>query len=61
MQSIYRFRQAEVGLFLKLQRHGLRNVALQPLTLSANFRSDPAVVAWVNASFPDVLAPRNDA
>jgi ATP-dependent helicase/nuclease subunit A len=60
MQSIYRFRQAEVGLFLNLQRHGLRNVALQPLTLSANFRSDPAVVAWVNGAFPDVLAPKDD-
>ncbi|HEX2492989.1 MAG TPA: UvrD-helicase domain-containing protein, partial [Steroidobacter sp.] len=60
MQSIYRFRQAEVGLFLNLQRHGLRNLALTPLTLSANFRSDPALVEWVNAAFPAVLAPRND-
>ncbi|MGH8176784.1 MAG: UvrD-helicase domain-containing protein [Steroidobacter sp.] len=60
MQSIYRFRQAEVGLFLELQQHGLRNIRLEPLTLAANFRSAPAIVEWVNGAFPEVLAPRSD-
>ena len=41
MQSIYRFRQAEVGLFIDLQQHGLRNLRLEPLRLEANFRSTP--------------------
>jgi ATP-dependent helicase/nuclease subunit A len=61
MQSIYRFRQAEVGLFIDLQQHGLRNLRLEPLRLEANFRSTPAIVQWVNESFPAVLAARNDA
>jgi ATP-dependent exoDNAse (exonuclease V) beta subunit len=61
MQSIYRFRQAEVGLFIDLQQHGLRNLRLEPLRLEANFRSTPAIVEWVNEAFPAVLAARNDA
>jgi ATP-dependent helicase/nuclease subunit A len=61
MQSIYRFRQAEVGLFIGLLQHGLRNLRLEPLQLEANFRSAPAVVDWVNEVFPGVLASRNDA
>ncbi|HEU4655187.1 MAG TPA: UvrD-helicase domain-containing protein [Steroidobacteraceae bacterium] len=60
MQSIYRFRQAEVGLFLQLQQSGLRNVTLEPLTLTSNFRSIPAVVSWVNEVFPRVLSSRSD-
>jgi ATP-dependent exoDNAse (exonuclease V) beta subunit len=51
MQSIYRFRQAEVGLFLKAQQEGLGEVVLTCLTLRANFRSTPAVVDWVNEQF----------
>jgi ATP-dependent helicase/nuclease subunit A len=62
MQSIYRFRQAEVGLFIELQQRGLSdNVPLVPLRLEANFRSEPAVVGWVNDVFPHVLAKRSDA
>ncbi len=61
MQSIYRFRQAEVGLFIQLQRRGLENVPLTPLRLTANFRSEPTVVSWVNDVFPSVLAARSDA
>jgi ATP-dependent exoDNAse (exonuclease V) beta subunit len=61
MQSIYRFRQAEVGLFIELKKRGLRNLRLEPLTLSANFRSTSAIVNWVNQVFPAVLARTDDA
>ncbi|MBB6092078.1 ATP-dependent exoDNAse (exonuclease V) beta subunit [Povalibacter uvarum] len=61
MQSIYRFRQAEVGLFIGLQQKGLGHLQLEPLRLEANFRSLPVIVNWVNTTFPDVLAPENDA
>lgn len=61
MQSIYRFRQAEVGLFIEMQQQGLRDLRLESLTLEANFRSMPVVVDWVNKVFPTVLAPVNDA
>lgn len=61
MQSIYRFRQAEVGLFLELQTQGLPPVTLTPLRLQTNFRSTQPIVQWVNACFPRVLPPRDDA
>jgi ATP-dependent helicase/nuclease subunit A len=61
MQSIYRFRQAEVGLFIELQHHGLRDLSLHPLRLQTNFRSVPAIIEWVNRVFPDVLDARSDA
>jgi ATP-dependent exoDNAse (exonuclease V) beta subunit len=57
MQSIYRFRQAEVGLFLELQQHGLSHLPLESLQLTANFRSHPAIVEWVNRVFPKVFPP----
>lgn len=61
MQSIYRFRQAEVGLFLQLQRQGLRNVRLEPLMLTANFRSTRPIIEWVNRVFPNVLSSTDNA
>jgi ATP-dependent helicase/nuclease subunit A len=61
MQSIYRFRQAEVGLFLQLQQQGLRNVALEPLRLTSNFRSTRPIIEWVNRVFPSVLSPTDNA
>ncbi len=51
MQSIYRFRKAEVGLFLQLQRCGINEIRLTPLTLSVNFRSTPAIIHWLNDTF----------
>ncbi len=59
MQSIYRFREAEVGLFLRAWHHGIGSVSLEPLTLSANFRSHAGIVEWVNASFSQVM-PRTE-
>ncbi len=61
MQSIYRFRQAEVGLFIELQQHGLRDLRLHPLRLETNFRSVPPIIDWVNRVFPNVLDARSDA
>ena len=60
MQSIYRFRDAQVGLFLHARREGLPNVALEPLALSTNFRSQGALVEWVNRVFPAVLPAAED-
>lgn len=51
MQSIYRFREAEVGLFLRVCREGLGSVDLIPLQLQANFRSQAGIVDWVNQTF----------
>lgn len=61
MQSIYRFREAEVGLFLHARSAGLGAVKLEALTLSTNFRSQAGVVEWVNGFFPRVLPEKSDA
>ncbi|MBK8739416.1 MAG: UvrD-helicase domain-containing protein [Betaproteobacteria bacterium] len=55
MQSVYRFRGAEVGLFLDAQTHGLNGMPLQPLRLRVNFRSRAPLVDWVNRVFAQVL------
>lgn len=55
MQSIYRFRQAEIGNFLQAQRQGIAHVKLQPLVLKTNFRSTAPVVDWINNSFERVF------
>ncbi len=60
MQSIYRFREAEVGLFLKARRHGIGAIRLEPLTLQANFRSTPAIVDWINATFSEHVFPKQE-
>jgi ATP-dependent helicase/nuclease subunit A len=59
MQSIYRFREADVGLFLRARHQGIGAVTLEPLTLSVNFRSQADVVDWLNAAFLRVL-PRDE-
>ncbi len=60
MQSIYRFRGAEVGLYLKLQQHGFGHVLPINLTLTSNFRSDKSIVDWVNQSFSPIFSKEND-
>ncbi len=56
MQSIYGFRDADVGIFTDAWLHGMGNVQLTPLTLSANYRSRPNVVDWVNATLAPVFS-----
>jgi ATP-dependent exoDNAse (exonuclease V) beta subunit len=61
MQSIYRFRQAEVGLFLDARKRGFGDVALEPLGLTANFRSVGQLVDWVNRTFETIFPHEEDA
>ena len=60
MQSIYRFREAEVGLYLRARREGIGGIALEPLTLALNFRSQQGIVDWVNKTFSAVLPDEED-
>lgn len=60
MQSIYRFREAEVGLFLRARQHGVGNVRLTPLRLSVNFRSSSGIVEWVNRALGDAFPAEED-
>ncbi|MBF0453489.1 MAG: UvrD-helicase domain-containing protein [Magnetococcales bacterium] len=55
MQSIYRFREAEVGLFLQARRNGIAPINLIPLTLSVNFRSEAGIVNWVNNAMAEIF------
>ncbi|MFQ5672678.1 MAG: UvrD-helicase domain-containing protein [Nitrospinales bacterium] len=60
MQSIYRFRDAEVGLFLDARDKGIGDIQLTPLTLKTNFRSQGKIVAWVNECFGEVFPKADD-
>lgn len=60
MQSIYRFRDAEVGLFLQVRSSGLGHINLEPLTLRSNFRSQSDLVEWFNHTFQQVFPGRDN-
>ncbi len=55
MQSIYGFREADVGLFLRAREEGVGAIGLTPLTLSVNFRSSQGIVDWVNDAFGEAF------
>ena len=61
MQSIYRFRKAEVGLFLEVADIGVGELTPDFLNLTDNFRSQAGIVEWVNQSFANLLPKRSDA
>lgn len=60
MQSIYRFRDADVGLFQRAKDEGVNAVHLQPLRLKVNFRSAAALIDWFNRTFVDIMDARDD-
>lgn len=60
MQSIYRFREAEVGLFIRMRSHGIGQIPLTPITLSVNFRSTPQIVDWNNEHFRQIFPNYNN-
>jgi len=55
MQSIYRFREADVGLFLRAKMNGIGGIKLQSLALKSNFRSHPNLIEWVNGCFQNIF------
>ncbi|MEO0442836.1 MAG: UvrD-helicase domain-containing protein [Pseudomonadota bacterium] len=60
MQSCYGFRDANVGIFLDIQKNGLDNIAIRPLELTNNFRSSPTIVHWCNAIFSQLFPRENN-
>jgi len=60
MQSIYRFREAEVGLFIQAWNNGLGDVQLEALSLTVNFRSQKVIIDWINDKFPTIFPRQND-
>ena len=55
MQSIYRFRQSEVGLFLQVKNKGIGNIQLTSLILHKNFRSQKSLIKWFNFVFKQLF------
>lgn len=60
MQSIYRFRNADLRLFLETAAHGLEDVAVERLRLTSNFRASAALVDWCNAVFQELFGKDTD-
>ena len=60
MQSIYRFREANVGLFIDVVQSGrVASVPLHYLKLESNFRSNDEIVNWVNQQFGCIFPKEN--
>lgn len=60
MQSIYRFRNAEVGQFLLAQTEGIGGVRMDRLVLRRNFRSGENLVHWFNDTFSVTFPQAHD-
>ena len=65
MQSIYAFRSANVGLFLRClgsaeEGGSLGALTLELLKLNTNFRSDGGVVTWINTAFSQAFPKHID-
>ena len=60
MQSLYGFRNANVGLFINSQRHPVGTVQCTPINLTTNFRSEKGIVDWVNNAFTEAFPKKAD-
>ena len=60
MQSIYRFRESQVGLFLQVKAEGIVNIQPKSLILSTNFRSSKSIVEGNNVLFSKIFPVNND-
>ena len=60
MQSIYRFREAEVGLYLRVCQRGLDSLPMERIVLNTNFRSVKPMVEWVNEKLGGLFPAEED-
>lgn len=60
MQSIYRFRQANVSLFLQVQQSGIANLKPTNLSLTTNFRSSLNLIEQFNNLFSKIFPLSDD-
>ncbi|SMM98731.1 ATP-dependent DNA helicase pcrA [uncultured Candidatus Thioglobus sp.] len=60
MQSIYRFRESQVGLFLQVKEKGIADIAPKSLILSTNFRSSKSIVESNNTFFQAIFPQQNN-
>lgn len=58
MQSIYRFRQADVRIFLSMKTKGLAGIPLKYLSLKQNFRSSNVLIQHFNDVFINIFPPQ---
>ena len=56
-QSIYRFRRADIGLYLRAAE---RYATVAPVELTTNFRSTPTLLTWINAVFGELITATQD-
>jgi ATP-dependent helicase/nuclease subunit A len=57
-QSIYRFRGADISTYTAVTR-ALLSQGARPASLRTNFRSDPDILDWVNATFGTLMIPED--
>ena len=61
MQSIYRFREAEVGIFINtFHEQKIENIPINALRLKQNFRSDKNLVDYFNTCFENIFPTHDD-
>ena len=60
MQSIYRFRESQVGLFLQVKKEGIADIKPKSLILSTNFRSSKSIVEGNNTLFSKIFPENNN-
>ena len=61
MQSIYRFRKANVAQFIQAATVGIGDISLEKLQLYRNNRACPAVVDWINTTFAPIFPAFDEA
>ena len=60
MQSIYRFRDAEVAQFVLAREEGIGSLRPGNLVLRRNFRSGEKLVHWFNSAFKRIMPKHDD-
>jgi ATP-dependent exoDNAse (exonuclease V) beta subunit len=60
MQSIYRFRDADVGLYYRAWNHGIADLELEQVVLTSNFRAAAPLVGWTNHAFSRIMGSHQD-